>query len=205
MPRRACCSGRSASPEMFTITDGSGNQRAAVRAWLAGLDAVAPDTAERIITAWVTTWTSSTYPALEDIPFSAHAPGYPLTRHVNEVTLAGQALMPRAAADWGVAIDPEIMLPILILHDIDKPLLSTRDTEGVGKTSLAKRMPHGVVGAMLLRDLGFSQQVIETVATHATDAPFHGDTAEAHILHYADLFAADHALRSQGAVPFYRR
>ncbi len=190
---------------MFTLSEGSGNQRATVRAWLAGLDSVSPATAEQIITAWVTSWTSSTHVALEDIPFSAHAPGYPLMRHVNEVTRAGQALMPRAAEDWGAVLDPEIMLPILILHDVDKPLLSTRDDTGVHKTSLAKRMPHGVVGAMLLRDLGFDQQIIETVATHATDAPFHGDTAEAHVLHYADLFAADHALRVQGATPFYRR
>ena len=186
---------------MFTLTQGHDNQRAAVRGWLAGLDAVAPETAERIVTAWVTTWTSSVWPALEDIPFSALAAGYPLARHVNEVTRAGLALMPRAAEDWGVSLDPEIMLPILILHDVDKPLLS----DAQGKTSLARRMPHGVVGAMLLRDLGFDQRIIETVATHATDAPFHGDTAEAHVLHYADLFAADHALRSQGLVPFYRR
>jgi len=76
---------------MFTLTEGSGNQRAAMRAWLAGMDAVTAETAESIITAWVTTWTSSSYAALEDIPFSAHAPGYPLARHVNEVTLAGHA------------------------------------------------------------------------------------------------------------------
>ena len=186
---------------MFTLNQGTHNQRAAVHAWLVGLDAVAPDTAERIITAWVTTWTGSVWAALEDIPFSANAPGYPLARHVNEVTRAGQALMPRAAEDWGVTLDPAIMLPILILHDVDKPLLS----EPGGKTSLARRMPHGVVGAMLLRDLGFDQRIIETVATHATDAPFHGATPEAHVLHYADLFAADHALRHQGLVPFYRR
>ena len=172
-----------------------------VRGWLAGLDAVQPDIADRIVTAWVTTWASSVWPELDDIPFSALAPGYPLARHVNEVTRAGQALMPRAAEDWGVPLAPEIMLPILILHDVDKPLLS----DPRGKTSLAKRMPHGVVGAMLLRDLGFDQRIVETVATHATDAPFHGDTAEAHLLHYADLFAADHALRAQGLVPFYRR
>ena len=172
-----------------------------VRGWLAGLDAVQPDIADRIVTAWVTTWVSSVWPELDDIPFSALAPGYPLARHVNEVTRAGQALMPRAAEDWGVPLAPEIMLPILILHDVDKPLLS----DPRGKTSLAKRMPHGVVVAMLLRDLGFDQRIVETVATHATDAPFHGDTAEAHLLHYADLFAADHALRAQGLVPFYRR
>lgn len=186
---------------MFTLTTGTNHQRAAVRDWLAGLDAVAPDTAERIVTAWVTTWACSVWNDLHAIPFSANAPGYPLAKHVNEVTRAGQALMPRAIADWGARLDAEIMLPILILHDVDKPLLSVPG----GKSGLAQRMPHGVVGAMLLRDLGFDQRIVETVATHATDAPFHGDTPEAHVLHYADLFAADHALRSQGAAPFYRR
>jgi len=95
MPRRVCCCGPWGWREMFTLTEGTGNQRATVRAWLAGLDAVSPETAERIITAWVTTWTSSLYAALEDIPFSANAPGYPLMRHINEVTEAGRALMPR--------------------------------------------------------------------------------------------------------------
>jgi putative nucleotidyltransferase with HDIG domain len=191
---------------MFTLTTGTNHQRAAVRDWLAGLDALQPDTAERVVTAWVTTWACSDWAELDAIPFSAHAPGYPLARHVNEVTRAGQALMRRAEADWGVALDPEIMLPILILHDVDKPLLAKRDAAGtVRKSDLAQRMPHGVVGAMLLRELGFDQRIVETVATHATDAPFHNDSAEAHVLHYADLFAADHALRAQGATPFYRR
>lgn len=191
---------------MYRVTQGSNAQRAAVHDWLAGLDALPPETADRVVTAWVTSWTSSEWAELGQIPFSAKAPGYPLARHVNEVTRAGQALIPRAEADWGVTLDPAIILPILILHDVDKPLLAARDADGkVVKSSLAGRMPHGVIGAMLLRELGFDQRVVETVATHATDAPFHNDSAEAHVLHYADLFAADHALRAQGLVPFYRR
>ena len=190
---------------MYTVTQGSNAQRAAVHDWLQGLDGLRPETADRVVTAWVTSWTSSDWAEIGDVPFSAKAPGYPLAKHVNEVTLAGRALIPRAEADWGVSLDPEIILPILILHDVDKPLLATKDGEKVVKSSLANRMPHGVVGAMLLRELGFDQRVVETVATHATDAPFHNDSAEAHVLHYADLFAADHALRVQGLVPFYRR
>lgn len=191
---------------MFTLTEGTNAQRAAVRDWLHGLDAMPAGIADRVVTAWVTSWTSSSHATLEEIPFSVHAAAYPLARHVNEVTRAGQALMPVASADWGVELDPAVMLPILILHDVDKPLRSMRDAAGaVVKTPLAREMPHGVVGAMLLRDLGFDHRVVSTVATHATDAPFHGETAEAHVLHYADLFAADHALKAQGAVPFYRR
>lgn len=191
---------------MYQLAKGSNAQRAAVRDWLLGLDAMPAETAERVVTAWVTSWASSTHATLEEIPFSAQAPGYPLMRHVNEVTRAGQALMPVAMADWGATLDPAVMLPILILHDVDKPLLSMRDASGaVVKAPLAREMPHGVVGAMLLRELGFDQRIVATVATHATDAPFHGETAEAHLLHYADLFAADHALKAQGVVPFYRR
>ena len=46
---------------------------------------------------------------------------------------------------------------------------------------------------------------VNTVATHATNAPFHGSTTEAWLLHYADLFAADHAFRVMGEVPLYLR
>jgi hypothetical protein len=62
-----------------------------------------------------------------------------------------------------------------------------------------------VIGAMILKELGFAHTVVSTVATHATNAPFHGRNLEAHVLHYADLFAADHAFRVMGETPLYLR
>jgi hypothetical protein len=35
--------------------------------------------------------------------------------------------------------------------------------------------------------------------------PFHGKGHAAYVLHYADLFSADHALMSVGKQPYYQR
>lgn len=189
----------------YSIGRGSDRQRHAVRDWLFGLHLVTPPMQEAIVTAWVSAWASSTHERVEDMPFSPGERFFPLAQHVNEVTRAGIDLGRRAAEDWGTALDPEILVPILILHDLDKPLLYRRDGAGAVTTALYHELPHGVIGAMMLKELGFAHLVVSTVATHATNAPFHGRTVEAHVLHYADLFAADHAFRVMGETPLYLR
>jgi putative nucleotidyltransferase with HDIG domain len=191
--------------EIYTIDRGSNWRREAVEGWLQGLDRVSPEVRERIVTAWVTSWASSSHPALADMPFSPGSPTYPLAAHVNEVTRAGIDLAKRAEIDWQVTLDWDVMMAILILHDVDKPLLYTMQDGVAGHAQLYRELPHGVVGAMLLKELGFPHTVVSTVATHATNAPFHGENVEAHILHYADLFAADHAFRVMRKTPIYLR
>jgi len=188
----------------YKIERASNSRRKAVEDWLFGLDLLSRDVRDNVVTAWVSSWSSSPYERLEDMPFNATTE-YPLMNHVNEVTRAGVDLAKRAAADWGSAYENDILVSTLILHDVDKPLLYTRDGKTLGYSKLYRELPHGVVGAMLLKDLGFPQVVINTVATHATTAPFHGRNFEAYVLHYADLFAADHALMTVGKEPFYQK
>jgi putative nucleotidyltransferase with HDIG domain len=189
----------------YTVTEGTAEQRRQVRDWLAGLDRVSPALAETMVTAWVSTWSASPYATLAEMPYSTLAPEYRLIDHVNEVTKTGLDLMARAQDLWGIAIDPEVMLAILILHDVDKPLMYDRGAGKISGSTLSRELPHGVVGAMLLKELGLPHRVVSTVATHAHNAPFHGSTPEAWVLHYADFFCTDHALRQGGLVPFYQR
>ena len=189
----------------YEIQPGSSNQRRAVEDWLAGLDLVSPEVRERIITGWVTSWAASPYENLEDMPYSTLAPGFQLMRHVNEVTRTGVDLAHRAIKEWGDEIDWDVMVSILTMHDVDKPLMYVRENGGVTYSKLSKELPHGVVGAMILKDLGFPHYVISTVATHASNAPFHGKNLEAYILHYADFFATDRACMREGTTPFYQR
>ena len=188
---------------LYTIDTTSNSKRKAVEEWLWGLDLVSPPLREKIVTAWVSTWASSPYERLEDMPFSAGVE-YPLMQHVNEVTRAGVDLARRAQADWDVKIDHEALMPVLILHDVDKPLMYTRRGSTIDFSQLSKEIPHGVVGAMLLKDLGFAHPVISTVSVHSPKLPFKGESFEAYVLHYADLFSADHALMSVGKKPFYQ-
>lgn len=188
----------------YTIDRTANLRRTLVAEWLYGLDLVSPDLRDMIVTAWVSSWSSSPYENLSDMPFAPVA-DYPLERHVNEVTRAGLDLARRAATDWGTSIDNDVLVPILILHDVDKPLMYVRESGTVGYSQLSRELPHGVVGAMLLKELGFSHPVVSAVATHAGYSPFHAETFEGYVLHYADYFAADHAMRVCNKPPFYQK
>lgn len=188
----------------YTIDRTANLRRTLVAEWLYGLDLVSPDLRDMIVTAWVSSWSSSPYENLSDMPFAPVA-DYPLERHVNEVTRAGLDLARRAATDWGTSIDNDVLVPILILHDVDKPLMYVRESGTVGYSQLSRELPHGVVGAMLLKELGFSHPVVSAVATHAGYSPFHAETFEGYVLHYADYFAADHAMRVYNKPPFYQK
>ena len=190
----------------YAIDTSSNSKRRAVEDWLWGLDLVSAPLREKIVTAWVSTWASSPYERLEDMPFSAGIE-YPLMAHVNEVTRAGVDLAARAKADWGVTLDNDVLVPILILHDVDKPLMYVRqgkDGREIGFSALSAEIPHGVVGAMLLKELGLAHTIVATVSVHSPKLPFKGRNFEAYVLHYADMFSADHAFMAVGKKPSYQ-
>lgn len=194
--------------EPYRIDHGSNSRRKAVEEWLFGLELVTPALREKIVTAWVTTWSSSPYQDLSDIPYSPGAPHYRLEWHVNDVTRNGVDLAKRAAADWGKDSDPNILIPILILHDVDKPLMYVRESpDRVKYSKLYHELQHGVAGAMLLKELGFDHTVVSTVALHAGNSPYHGRNHEAYVLHYADYFATDHAIMQEPGEqePYYQK
>ena len=188
----------------FHIDRTSNRKREAVEAWLFGLDRLPTALRADVVTAWTSAWASSPYERLEDMPFGPSC-DYPLMEHVNEVTRAGIDLAGRAAADWKLELAPTTLLPILMLHDVDKPLMYVREGGEVRHSKLYYELPHGVAGAMLLRELGFAHEVVSTVALHAGNAPYHGRTFEAYVLHYADYFSADHAMISTGNKPFFQK
>ena len=188
----------------YVIDKTSNARRKAVEECLFGLDLLAPETRDRVVTAWVSTWSSSPYERLEDMPWSAGA-DYPLMHHVNEVTRAGVDLAKRAKADWNVDLDNELLVPILILHDVDKPLMYVREGGAVVGSTLSKEIPHGVVGAMLLKELGFSHEIISVVATHSPKMPFRNRGYAAYVLHYADMFSADHVMMVLGKEQFLQK
>jgi hypothetical protein len=69
----------------------------------------------------------------------------------DDVTRAGVGLTKRAAADWGAKVDNNVLVPILILHDVDRPLMYVRESaDKVGYSQLSRELQQGVVGAMLV-------------------------------------------------------
>ena len=192
----------------FTVTEGTDADRRRVMEFLPHLDRVPGPVAEKVVTAWVTVWKSSRYASPEDFPYTLLAPAYRLIDHVAEVTELGVLLADYRERRWQEAYDPAVLIPTLILHDVDKPLLyEPRDGEIVS-SELAGEVPHGVLGGFLLRELGLDERIVSIVSTHAANAPFHSSRDEGWILHYADFYSCDHALRTHGtpaATPFYQR
>jgi hypothetical protein len=186
----------------YVIDRTSNSRRQAVTEKIWGLDLVSPGLREDVITAWVTTWAASPYERLEDMPWTEGV-DYPLLSHVNEVTRAGVDLAARAKADWGNDVGADVLVPILILHDVDKPLMYERRDGKVVRSQLADEIPHGVVGGMLLKELGFCHEVVSTVTTHSPKMPYRGRNFSAYVLHHADMFSADHALMAMGRTPTY--
>jgi hypothetical protein len=149
------------------------------------------------------TWTSSEYRNLAEIPWDPALSDFFLTTHVNEVTRFGLAFAESAAKEWSVKLNYEVLVPILCLHDVDKPLMFVSRNGQTQHSALYSEIPHGVVGAMLLKELGFPHVVVSTVGSHSPRMPFHGQNFEAFILHYADHFSCDNAMLRAGRKPLY--
>ena len=194
---------------MFEITAGSTDERKSISMFLPHLGKIDNKLAELVVTAWITVWKSSTYRDSDPTAFAytVLAPNYRLMDHVGEVTELGVMLANYRAERWSEPWDPEVLIPALILHDVDKPLLYARSETGCERTVVADEIPHGVLGGFLLKELGFDDRVTSIVTTHAANSPFHSELAEGWILHYADFFSADHALRldAPDVLPFYQR
>ena len=155
------------------------------------------------VVAWHSMVASSAYPRLAEVPFSQGCPDT-LVDHTNDVVEAGLALADVAERRWALKVDRTRLLAILLLHDLDKPLLSTGHGDTYAPTPVAARIPHGVLAGLMLAQLGVEEAIVAAVATHATHAPLRGPEPEVLILHYADLFAADHLISQTPRMPFFR-
>jgi putative nucleotidyltransferase with HDIG domain len=190
---------------LYAFTAGTDAQRQEIRGALPEIERLPAALAEPTLVAWATAWQSSPYASFAEIPMAIPAPRYGLCRHTRDVAGAGLALVEVAEERLGRPADRDVLLAALLLHDVDSPLIYERAGDGLAYSDRGRMLQHGVLGAMLLREAGAPDEVVSLVATHAMDSPFHRDTPEGWILYYADLFAADHALMTDGSVPVYRQ
>ncbi len=160
---------------------------------------------ENVITAWMTSILNSEFREINLIPYSLLAKRYKLIDHVNEVVNIGLKIHNFAVNDWGMDIQKEILLQMLILHDVDKPLLFSIQQDDVQETDYYKVIQHGVLGAIILSKIGFEQRVIFAVATHAANSPTKGNSPEEYVLHYSDFLSADHAILANAGTPFFQK
>jgi putative nucleotidyltransferase with HDIG domain len=190
---------------LYSIQEGSAADRRAVEEALPDLLRLPDDLRGLAITAWVTSWKASSWDELRDMPVRGREPLYSLVEHVHDVVRCCFALAEVAASEWECPVDQNVLTSVALLHDVDKPLLLCVEGGQVQATPAARIYPHGVLGTLILHDLGFSDEIKSIVATHGDESPFHGSSVEAWILHYADFFAADLTLRPLPGRALYQR
>ncbi|EKJ94930.1 putative hydrolase [Bradyrhizobium lupini HPC(L)] len=178
------------------------HHREKVRALLPGLETVTGKSAERIVEAWSIMWASSAFERLEDVPVS---PGLTcsLIDHTNDVVTMGRAIAAAFCARDKFIFDASALDAALFLHDIDKLLMFRHAADGIERSPVSRQIPHGVLAGMLLSEMGFSEKVISIVTTHATDAPFHVESPEALVMHYADMASIDRVRMKEKVNTFY--
>ena len=158
----------------------------------------------RTINALYTAIENSDFASYTDVPFSMNSTHYPLHRHINEVAALGLREYAFALEhwqdEWTEQIDREELLQLLLLHDVDKPLLL-----GASDAAAQRRLycQHGVLGAMILRALEIPDRMAMLVSTHSPSAGMHTADPMAAILHYADLYSCDHIYMLVGRKPNY--
>jgi hypothetical protein len=189
----------------YQISQGTPQLRRRLRNQLFGLDLLPLPMRELVVTAWATSLGASAYADLEDVPWDADHASYGLLRHVNEVTRVGIGFAELAAKEWGKQADNALLIPILVLHDVDKPLLFEPKGGRTVPTALPRELPHGVIGGMIVKELGLSRAIVGAVAMHSPSMPFRGTSFESWILFYADHFVCDRELLTAGKEPIYRR
>lgn len=155
--------------------------------------------------AYITVLKNTEYEKLEEIKFSKHSQHYRLVDHVNEVIEISGKLVDYANEKWSddsftKKVSKEEMLILALLHDLDKVMLLSNKCEEEG---VNKRYSHGYLSALILNELKADEKIVSLVAYHSPSACMHINDPLAMILHYADLFSADHIYMLADRKPFY--
>lgn len=159
-----------------------------------------------VIDGYCTALKNTSFQSLRDVPFSrtARNKGYYFYKHINEVVNFSLVLYRQALKEWQDSwvkgITEEQVILFALLHDLDKVILLD---EGNEKKGLDQRFAHGFLGAMILSRLGLEDRLVALISDHSPTAPIHAVDSLAMILHYADLFSADHINTMVGKLPFY--
>ena len=154
--------------------------------------------------AYITVLNNTEYEKLEDIKFSKHSQHYHLVDHINEVVELSKKLADYAIENWNDSFTEKIKMEevilLALLHDLDKVMMLSSRCEEQG---VNKKYSHGFLSALILNELKADEKIVSLVAYHSPSACKHIDDPLAMILHYADLFSADHIYMLVNRKPFY--
>ena len=123
-----------------------------------------------VIEVWVRLWRQSPYGDISEVPnFTRELSSgdETLIRHTDAVVKMSQAAAREFQEVYGASLNYDNLLAGAILHDVDKLVLYGRQGDSVELTELGRKVTHGEYGALVAKQVGLPEQVVNIIASHS--------------------------------------
>ncbi len=145
-----------------------------------------PQLREQVAEAWIEAWHASKYSQIEDAVFGPQTPQYKLMDHVRGVTNIAIGIAKVLKEIHGFQFNEDHVIAGALLHDIDKMIIFEKKGEVYGVAEVARKFPHGYLGALIAHKVGLPEEIEHLILSHTGKQIVSPKTIEAVIVHYAD-------------------
>lgn len=123
-----------------------------------------------VIEVWARLWRESPYGNINEVPnFTRELSSgdETLIRHTNAVVKMSEAVAREFQQVYGVSLNYDNLLAGAILHDVDKLVLYEHQGDSVELSKLGRKVTHGEYGALMAKQIGLPEQVVNIIASHS--------------------------------------
>lgn len=140
----------------------------------------------------------SAWESIEDACFSPALPNCRLVDHINAAMESALATAHCIEKYQGIPFDYDGIIILAMLHDTSKLVEYEPCEGGCRETEIGKKIQHGVMGAMLAYEHGFSVHVMNQILTHTPRSKMQPSDKEGALFARVDICDADMLHYSNG-------
>jgi hypothetical protein len=142
----------------------------------------------KVARSWIYSLEHSKWASIEDGCYSPNVPGKKLADHVRVATEGAMALAELIHKYHGYEFDMQRLLVLGLMHDCCKLMEYEPDGKGGGQLSeYGKKLPHGVISALIAYEQGFNLEMIHLIITHSSHIKNKPQDVEGILFGFADL------------------
>lgn len=160
------------------------------------------DAKARVTAVYTEMHQMSGWASIEDACFSPALPNCRLVDHINAV-MEGTLAAARCIEKYqGISFDYDNIITLAMLHDASKLVEYEPCEGGCRETEIGQKIQHGVMGAMLAYQHGFSVSMMNQILTHTPRSKMRPADKEGALFARVDLGDAD-MLHYENGLPLF--
>jgi putative nucleotidyltransferase with HDIG domain len=145
-------------------------------------------TAVMIAQVWLKALKMSSWETIDQAKFKEGMDDITLISHVNSTVECALALSHIISKYHKIHFDEQIIIVLGLLHDVDKVVEYVYNAEGeLIISDIGKKIQHGVLTAMLAREVGFGLDMQHMIITHTNNQNMKPIFKEAILFGHADI------------------